>query len=303
MKISIVIPNYNGERLLRKNLPTVISTSGECEIIVVDDGSQDNSCKFITQHLPQIKIIRLSKNHGFSTAVNMGVKESSGELIMLLNSDAAPQKNYLMPLVNHFHDINVFAVGSLQKTGRHWKGNCIQGRGIGQFKKGFLVHAPGSIDRSNTLWAFGGAAMFRKSIWENIGGLNDIYNPFYWEDIDISYRALKQGYKIKFEPKSVVIHGQGQTIESSYTKNQILPIVFRNQILFIWLNITDINYLAEHLFYLPYNIVTTLLSGDFNFVKGVLMACFKLRKVINLHNQYRKKIVLSDKKLLQQFVT
>ena|SRR3989338_909240 len=326
MKISIVIPNYNGEALLKKNLPKVLDAIEDEEVIVVDDASTDGSVQIIKNlkfkiknDKEKIKIFENEKNLGFSSTVNRGVNEATGDLIVLLNTDVNPEKDFLKTALPHFEDSKVFAVGFLQKCPENGK-VILRGRGVGKFEKGLLIHDRGAVigedtsevaewtprmveEPMKTLWVSGGAGIFRKSIWEKLGGLDTLYNPFYWEDIDISYRALKQGYKIIFEPKSVVTHDQGQTIESSYPKNRILPIVFRNQILFIWLNITDINYLVEHVLYLPYHIVTTLLSGNFNFIKGLLMACFKLRKVINLHNQYRQKIVLSDKKLLQQFVT
>lgn len=303
MKVSIVIPNYNGEQLLRINLPQIISASDDSEIIIVDDGSKDGSCKLIIQHFPRIKIIQLGKNYGFATAVNAGVKSSAGDLIMLLNSDVVPRKNYLIPLVKHFNDEKVFAVGCLQYTGKKPQKNSTQGRGIGQFKGGFLVHAPGELNKKNTLWAFAGAAMYRKSIWETIGGMNEIYDPFYWEDIDISYRALKMGYKVVFESLSIVDHEQGQTIESSYKKNQIRQVVYRNQILFVWLNITDLEYLIEHILYLPYHVIKSLSLLDFSFIYGLFLAFNKFNDVITVRKKLNQKILFSDKKLLEQFVS
>lgn len=302
MKVSIVIPNYNGEHLLRTNLPQIISASGNCEIIIVDDGSKDGSCQLIDKHFPQIKIIPLGKNYGFATAVNTGVKNSSGELVMLLNSDVIPQKNYLNPLVKHFQDLKVFAAGSLQRTGKEWQSQTSQGRGIGKFSRGFLVHSPGRLDKPDTLWVFAAAAMYRKSIWESLGGMNEIYNPFYWEDIDISYRALKLGYKIIFEPKSMVHHSQGQSIESSFKVNKIKQIVYRNQILFIWLNITDFRYLFSHILYLPYHVVRSILVKDFSFINGLLMAVIKLSGVLRFRRHSRRTL-LTDKRLLEQFVS
>lgn len=303
MKVSIVIPNYNGEQLLRKNLPQIISASADSEIIIVDDGSKDASCKLIIQHFPRIKIIQLGKNYGFATAVNTGVASSKGELIMLLNSDVIPRKNYSIPLVKHFNDEKVFAVGCLQHTGMKSEKNSTQGRGIGKFKGGFLVHAPGELNKKNTLWVFAGAAMYRKSIWETIGGMNEIYDPFYWEDIDISYRALKMGYKVVFESLSIVDHEQGQTIESSYKKNQIRQVVYRNQILFVWLNITDLEYLIEHILYLPYHVIKSLSLLDFSFIYGLFLAVNKFNDVITVRKKLNQKILFSDKKLLEQFVS
>src|SRR3989344_2471695 len=102
MKISIVIPNYNGRHLLEKNLPQVINASPDCEIIVVDDASTDESVSFLKKNYGNIILLEKKKNSGFSSTVNLGVKKSSGDLIVLLNSDAVPDENYLKYLLPYF---------------------------------------------------------------------------------------------------------------------------------------------------------------------------------------------------------
>src|SRR5687767_13648160 len=99
MKISIVIPNYNGRLLLEKNLPKVIKESKDAEIIVVDDASTDDSIDFLKKNFTKIKVIKKDKNTGFSSTVNLGVQKATGELVVLLNSDAYPKKNYLNTLI------------------------------------------------------------------------------------------------------------------------------------------------------------------------------------------------------------
>ncbi len=121
-------------------------------------------------------------------------------------------------------------------------------------KRIFLCNAAGSLEKRNTLWVSGGSAAFRKSIWVKLTGLNTLYNPFYWEDIDISYRAQKAGYKVIFEKESIVVHDHQQgAIKTIYSDDQIKKIAYRNQFFFVWLNITDMKYICSHILWLPYH--------------------------------------------------
>ncbi|OGG00098.1 hypothetical protein A3D78_06920 [Candidatus Gottesmanbacteria bacterium RIFCSPHIGHO2_02_FULL_39_14] len=272
MKISVVIPNYNGRLLLEKNLPLVIKYSPGAQIIVVDDASDDDSVAFLTQKYPQVKVIKKNKNTGFSSSVNLGAKEAAGELIVLFNTDVIPRKNYLQPLLSYFKDPRNFAVGMLQES--HENGRIVlRGRGEGEFKRGFLVHRRGEVDKNSTLWVSGGAGIFRKTVWDKLGGLKEIYDPFYWEDIDISYRAIKAGYRIYFEKKSIIVHEQIKgSIRTKYTPSQIKTIAYRNQFLFVWLNY-GVFKLLRHILWLPVNLLNV---REFEFYKGFISALVKI---------------------------
>lgn len=268
MKISIIIPNYNGRVLLEKNLPEVIKNSPAAEIIVVDDASGDDSVFFLKKNFPGIKIIGKNKNTGFSSTVNTGVEKAKGDLIILLNTDVYPKKDYVKPLLSYFNDPLTFAVGMLQES--HEGGKIIKrGRGEGEFKKGFLIHRRGQIDKNDTLWVSGGAGIFRKSIWEKLGGFDEIFDPFYWEDIDLSFRAVKKGYKIWFEKNSVVVHRQSQgSIRNEYNPSRIKTIAYRNQFYFVRKNLTGADDRIAHYIWLPYHFINALKSGDWPFFMG-----------------------------------
>lgn len=300
--ISIVIPNYNGEELLKKNLPKVFEAIEglSSEVIVVDDGSTDQSVNFLRTQ--KIKLLRNPKNLGFSSTVNKGVKEASGEIVVLLNTDVFPEKNFLEPLLKHFDDSEVFAVGCLDKS--HESGKIIlRGRGIGTWRRGFLVHAKGEVDKDNTLWVNGGSGAFRKSIWEKLEGLNELYNPFYWEDIDLSYRALKSGYKVLFEKKSIVHHEhQKGAIKKNYPEFKIKTIAFRNQFIFVWENATDLSLQLFHIIFLPYHFVKALISSDSAFFLGFLKAFVLLPKIIKSSLRFQKQFIKSDREVTRNFL-
>src|SRR3989338_924624 len=302
MKISIVIPNYNGVEILKKNLPKVINYSQNAEIIVVDDASTDNSVEILKKNFPHIKVITKTRNEGFASTVNIGLKNTANDLVLLLNSDVEVLPGFLTPLLKHFEDKDVFAVGCAQITGVSNDNEYIEGRGIGHFQEGFLTHARGEPDKITTLWVFGGAAIYRKSIWKTIGGMNEIYTHFYWEDIDISYRALKIGYKLIFESSSKVKHIQKEgAIRTHYKKLFIKTVAYRNQILFVWLNISDAEYLINHFLYFPFHILKSLISLDPAFILGLLKAILLVPEVISQRKANQKLFIKKDSQIFQLF--
>jgi GT2 family glycosyltransferase len=320
MKISIIIPNYNGENLLKKNLPKVFVAAeyyldkeeSHVDIIIVDDCSGDNSITEIqsfgltsspsrakSRDNLKLKIIRNEKNLGFSSTVNRGVKEADGEVVILLNTDVRPEKDFLIPLLSHFKDERLFAVGCMDKSIENGK-IILRGRGLGKWKKGFLIHERGEVNKTDTLWVSGGSAAFKRSIWEKLGGLDELYNPFYWEDIDISYRAIKSGYKIVFEPKSVVIHEHDEgAIKKKYSDFKIKTIAYRNQFIFAWKNLTDLDlYLLSFEFWVYYHLVKAFIRRDWSFFLGFFKAYVLLPKIFISRFKAKRLFVKSDREVI-----
>src|SRR3989344_5930895 len=302
MTVSIVIQNYNGKALLVKNLPKVLAVAPQTEIIIVDDSSTDGSVEFLKKNFPKIKLIEKVQNHGFATSVNLGVRAAKGDIVFLLNSDAVPEKGFLTPILENFkHNEQLFAIGCLDKS---IEGERIieRGRGIGRFERGFLAHGRGEINQSNTLWASGGSSAFRKHIWEQLGGMDEVFDPFYWEDIDLSYRALKSGFEVVFESKNVVTHSHEEgSIAKSFSSTEIKIISYRNQILFVWKNITDRNYYLNHFMWLPYHLLRSLFTGEGVFVRGLLEALRKLPKIMEARRKAQKLFTRTDAQVLSVF--
>ena len=218
----------------------------------------------------------------------------------MLNTDVVPEKDFLKPLMEHFNDESVFAVGCMDKSIENGK-TVLRGRGIGKWKKGFLVHKRGEINKTNTLWVGGGSGAFRKLIWDKLGGLNQIYNPFYWEDIDLSYRALKSGYKVLFEPKSIVYHEHEKgAIRKKFSPFKIKTIAYRNQFIFVWENATDISLQFLHVF--GYHIIfKALIRLDMPFFIGFLRALILLPKIIQSSFKAQKLFIKSDREVIKEF--
>ncbi len=308
MDISIIIPNYNGANLLKENLPRVYKEvsgykQGKVEIIVVDDGSKDESVLEVEKlKIENIKLISNEKNLGFAPSVNKGVKASRGEVVILLNTDVYPEEGFLEPLLKHFSEKQVFAVGCLERS---IEGNLIvlRGRGLGEWRRGFLLHRKGEVDKANTLWASGGSSAFSKPIWEKLGGLNELYAPFYYEDIDLSYRALKSGYKVLFEPKSVVVHEHEKgIIKNKYSKFKVKTTAYRNQLIFAWSNITDKELWIAHIVWLPYHFSKAIVDYDWAFFLGFINAFLLIPRILKLRHEAEKLFIRKDTEVIREFV-
>ncbi len=306
MNISVIVPNYNGESLLKKNLPKVFEElerykGGRIEVIVVEDASLDESVlvlKDFEKKYKNLKFFVNKKNLGFSSTVNNGAAHASGDILLLLNTDVYPEKGFLEPLLKHFEDSQIFAVGCMDKSIEGEK-VVLRGRGLGSWQRGFLVHRRGEVNKISTLWVSGGSGAFRKSVWDKLGGLNPLYNPFYWEDIDLSYRAQKSGYKVLFEPESSVFHEHDKgAIKSSYSSFKIKTIAYRNQFIFVWLNATDFKLRVAHAIFLPYHFTKAFLRFDTAFFVGFFKALLMLPKVIELNLKSHKQFIKKDKEVI-----
>ncbi len=298
-KITVAIPNYNGRDLLVKNLPYVIKNCPNCKIIVVDDASTDDSVSLIHKKFKKVKVIRLKKNLGFAGAANKGVENAETDLVLLLNSDVRPRKNFIKPLLNYFQKKDTFSVGIEDQS--HENGKIVpRGRGGAEFKQGFIYHYPATIERGESLWTSGGSAIFSREKFLQLNGFDNIYKPFYWEDIDLGFRSWRSGYKCYFEPLSKVdhFHEEGIIIKSK-TKSFVRIVSLKNQFLFIWKNIDDYNMLLWHLVWLPYHIVKALVHLDISFLLGFGWAIASIPKLVMTTD--KNNFIISNRNILSRF--
>jgi len=297
MSVSIVIPNWNGVYLMEKHLKPVIDAAPNTEIIVADDSSSDGSVEFLKNHFPTVQVVQRDIREGFAANVNAGVAQAKGDVVILLNTDVEPEKGFLSPLLLCFRDPQVFAVGCLEKSFEEGK-TILRGRGLAHWVKGYFIHSRGEFNKTDTAWVSGGSGAFRKSMWDKLGGMDTLYNPFYWEDIDLSYRGRKVGWKTAFEPKSIVhhYHEEGK-IKREFTPSDVKRIVYRNQFIFIWKNLTDIQMILQHIFWTPIRLFQALFSGDSLMLQGYVLALRKLPAILQHRSFQRKLYTKSDKQL------
>lgn len=315
MNISIIIPNYNGEKVLTKNLPYVLQAvkeykKGSIEIVIPNDPSTDKSKEVIAEFISSLKGSAVvgktvdnsrKEESGFSKNVNRGVALATGDILVLLNNDVRPHLNFLEGLLVHFDDEKVFAVGCMDESIEDGK-TVLRGRGVGYWHKGFVFHKAGSLDETNTFWVSGGSSAIRRKLWNRLGGLDVLFNPFYWEDIDLSYRALKSGYKLIFEKKSVVVHEHEEgVIKTKFKPKFVQKTVYRNQFFFVWKNITDRKLLISHVFWLPYHFITAMKRRDWVFFQGFFLALLQLNRVQDSRYRAKKTFMRKDSEVLKEF--
>lgn len=308
MSVDIIIPNYNGSAIIEKGLPNVFGAlkNYKGKVIIVDDGSSNEEVFAIRSLVEKyknkgerIKLIEHANNKGFASAVNTGVKASDADFVVLLNSDIVPYKNFLQsPLEKLIGNKNLFAVGCMDESIENNK-TILRGRGIAKWSGGMLSHSRGEVDMSDTFWVSGGSSIIRREIYQKLGGMDEIYNPFYWEDIDLSYRARKAGFDIMFDNKSKVTHFHEEgAIKKNFTQSGVTIIAYRNQFIFIWKNISDSSFILNHLLILPVNILRAIVDRNSAFLKGLFLALVKLPAIIKKRNLQKKLYKISDLKLI-----
>ena len=258
MKVTVVIPNYNGIEYLRECLKSLEEQSfKEFVTLIVDNCSADGSREFIKENYPEIRLIEMDKNYGFSIAVNKGIRESRTEYVILLNNDTVVHKDYIKELYNHISSSKrIFSVSSrmiayhdrsvMDDAGDMYSvvGWAFQ-RGTGQPVERY-------DEPCRVFSACAGAAIYRREVFKKIGLFDEMHFA-YLEDIDVGYRARIEGYYNEYCPKALVYHIGSATSGSRYNEFKV-RLAARNS---IYLNYKNMPAVQLVLNFLP------LLAGTF----------------------------------------
>jgi len=286
-EISVVIPNYNGRHLIEKNLPSLIDSLRDSgfryEIIIVDDCSKDDSVSFLQNNYPEIRILNNEKNSGFSKTCNRGIFAAKNDIICLANSDVTFHKQYFSRIFLNYSDgLEKAVIGKIINYQNTFD-NVVNSDDYFQFyfKRGLFRYRPveNSSDTTmakNVFAPLGCCFVCTKKIFTELGGFNEIYSPFYWEDTDLSFRLQEKGFSIDFDGNAAVYHQASSTINLSSKRKFVKFISTRNKLLFFWLNIKGKEKWAVHVFFMLFSILTRWLILDFNFYKSFAGALFRL---------------------------
>ena len=145
--------------------------------------------------------------------------------------------------------------------------------------------------------------ILEKEKYIKINGFDTLYSPFYWEDIDLSYRAWKAGYEVYFDTNIVVEHHHESTIATHFSKRQIHIISYRNQLITIWKNISDSVYINEHVLYLIKNCILSPFKNESELLMGFLKAIFMLPLILEKRRNQKKMWLKSDRNIFNKFKT
>lgn len=218
--MTIVIPNYNGMAHLKDCLDSLrIQSFCDFRILIVDNASSDSSIEFIESVYPECQLIKLEKNLGFAKAVNVGIRNAisinSSKYIILLNNDIECDKDFVKELMNGFKDPDTGSVAS--KMMNYYDRNIIDDTGNFikldnlPYPRGQKEVDTGQYDKGE--WIFGacaGAAIYKSEIFDKVGYFDEDFIS-YFEDVDISFRQQRYGYKCYYNPKAVCYHKRGAT--------------------------------------------------------------------------------------------
>ena len=266
---SAVIPNWNGKDLLEKYLPSVIeafSTNPANEIIVVDNGSADGSAEFIRAVFPQVKLIALEKNLGFGGGSNAGFHAAKNRIVVLLNSDMRVAPDFLQPLLDGFREPGVFAVSCQIFFSDPSRLREETGLTQGWWEDGGLRvrHRidPAVTDIFPCFYGGGGSCAFDREKFLELGGFDRLLEPFYLEDGDLGYMAWKRGWKVFYQPRSVVYHEHRGTIGKRFSEEYIQDVLKKNYLLFCWKNIHEWPRLAANFLFTWAGAIIGVIFGD-----------------------------------------
>lgn len=247
--VAVIILNWNGEKLLREFLPSVVANTDTsiADVIVADNGSTDGSRELLRKEFPQVKLLEFDENLGFAGGYNRALRETGYRYTLLLNSDVETPAGWLTPLHN-FMEVHPDAAACQPKI--------LSYKQKGKFE--YAGAAGGFIDRNGypycrgrifdtveddnsqydtpieVFWATGAALMVRTDLYEKAGGLDERFFA-HMEEIDLCWRLLLMGHTLWCVPASHVYHLGGGSLPAANPRKTYLN--FRNNLLLLHKNL------------------------------------------------------------------
>jgi GT2 family glycosyltransferase len=246
-KIAVVILNWNGTKLLEQFLPSILQNSPQATIYVADNASTDHSIAFIKKNFPSIQVIQNQANYGFAKGYNQALKQVDAEIYALVNSDVEVTENWLLPIIETFENESQTAIIQPKildyKNKKYFEYAGAAGGYIDRYGYPFcrgrifdtIEQDLGQYDdQCEIFWASGACFFIRSTVYNELKGFDADFFA-HQEEIDLCWRAINKGYKIKYNSKSVVYHVGGATLEQGNPKKTFLN--FRNSLLMLTKNL------------------------------------------------------------------
>jgi GT2 family glycosyltransferase len=274
-KLAIVILNWNGRKYLEQFLPSVLATSySNCEVVVVDNGSTDDSVQFLQKNYASVRLVGFPLNYGFAKGYNEALKQVQADYYVLLNTDVEVSTHWLQPMVELLEtDKTIAACQPKILSYRNKKLFDYAGAAGGWIDKFGYPFARGRIfdvceedhgqynDPSWIFWASGAAMVIRSNIFREVKGFDEYFFA-HQEEIDLCWRIQLAGYKLMSCPQSVVYHIGGGTLPRGNTKKTYLN--FRNNQILLAKNLPW----SQKWWKIPFRIFLDLVSATKGLFKG-----------------------------------
>jgi GT2 family glycosyltransferase len=318
LPVSVVIPTWNGRRLLEQFLPSVLNaaaayarTAAAIEVLIVDDGSTDGTLAWLDSRAAEapvrLRTLRTEQNLGFGAACNAGMLEAAHPLVFLINNDLEVEPDAIAPLVQRFAREGAETLFAVHCRVKDFASNQDVGTGkMGGFSRGFLrvhrsyVTRDPEVGPTWTMFASGGSAMFHRQRFLGLGGFDPLFAPFYLEDVELSYRAWKRGWSLEYEPRSVVRHQFSSTI-GPLAQRSIPRIAQRHRLMLHWIHLHDRRWLVSHVLWTLILLAAAPITFKPQFIAGFFDAIKRLPALVVRRREERGHAARTDRQVLAIF--
>lgn len=217
-RVAVVVPNWNGAAFLGRTLQALrVQTRPADEVLVVDNGSADDSLALVANDFPEVRVIALPHNTGFAGAANAGLRATTADLVAMLNNDARPRADWLECLLAQPDDPDVWAWGSVLTADRA----TVESAGDHYDPTGYaykLARGTSVLDLPSDPYPVfappGASPLLRRDVVLSLGAYAERFF-LYYEDVDLAFRALLAGYRAVMVPAAVVEHDLGRSSAGS----------------------------------------------------------------------------------------
>ncbi len=263
-EITLVIPSRNGREILQKFLPGILEEACRAggEVILVDDCSDDGTADLVRTKHPSVRLLSRDRHPGFCNAVNMGMEAAESDNLLLLNNDTVPHMGSFSALLDELRnspdEVGAVVPGIPRPDGTD------DGDFSWSFRRGLAVTGEGIEGEP---YPSGACSLWRRKVWEDLGGLDTRYAPIYWEDADLGARMRRAGYTMKRCPEITVEHQHSATMGRG-TASEILRE--RNRFIFMQSNCSSPGMRLSTAIWLPLHLTRARLHANSPFLEGYL---------------------------------
>lgn len=273
--ITAVITNYNGRGNLEAYLPAVLEAFRPVpghQVLVVDDCSTDDSLAFLQERFPEVRVVAHEVNQGFPGAANSGFQAATTPFVFLLSSDMVPDRGCIERMATLLDSApDVLSISGPQVLP---DGSPLCGRFRGVLRRGSLrvrdhLEQPTRSDGRVYHQFQNAVGLYRREHFLALGGFCELFAPFYFEEVDLSYRAWKLGYRILYEPEARIVHHvEHSSIAAAHGKKARQAHHRIHQYYLFWKNVDQPAWMASHALWLGVRVLFSWLWGDWPFYQA-----------------------------------
>lgn len=288
LSAEIIILNYRGASLLPQCLPSIVAAAQKSSfpttVTILNNPSheKDEGLDYVRQYFPSVRIFQASQNL-ILCSYNEYLPMTSASIVILLNNDIRVAVDFVDPLIRRFQEDDrtfLTAPKVMDFEGKHvTAGASKAGVRFGLFW--CESRYPGyekDVDQFSETFSSGFGAFDRVKFLE-LGGYRSFFHPGIMEDVDLCFRARQKGFRLYYEPHSVVYHVGQASFFKEYGNFQTAVIAHRNSFIFMWKNFEGLRFWISHLFFLPLRLMWAMLSGNWPMVRGFIKAVKEISRL------------------------